>query len=116
MDGAEKRERFDEALAVIRAAWSGEPVTFQGRYQRVDGVSPNVLPLQRPHPPIYVAVLRAEAAYHVGRQGNRLMAMPYASVDRMEEIGDLVRDFERGWGEAGAGDAQGAVLVASTPT
>ena len=41
---------------------------FSGKYQQVDELAINVVPLQKPAPPVYVAVLRREAAYHVGRK------------------------------------------------
>jgi alkanesulfonate monooxygenase SsuD/methylene tetrahydromethanopterin reductase-like flavin-dependent oxidoreductase (luciferase family) len=111
IDGAEKRERFDDSLAILRQAWSGEPVTFDGKFHQVHDVPLNVHPLQQSEPPIYVAVLRSEAAYHVGRQGNRLMSVPYASVDTMEEIGPLIADYQRGY-DSGAPQIDDPVLVA----
>src|SRR5215218_2474931 len=62
VDPAEKRDRFDEALEVLQRALSGERVTFAGRYVRVENIAINVLPIQQPAPPIYVAILRREAA------------------------------------------------------
>ena len=108
----EKRGRFDEALEILKRAWSGAPVTFHGRFHDIDQVALNLTPLQDPFPPIYVAVLRAEAAYFVGRQGNRLMTVPYASVDRMADIGALVSDFARGYAESGAPPVADPMLVA----
>src|SRR6185369_13311227 len=51
--------------------------------------------------PIYVAVLNRLAAFHVGKQGNRMMSVPYASVDRFDEVGTLAAEFGRGATEAG---------------
>ena len=39
-------------------------------------------------PPVYVAVLAREAAFHVGAQGNRIFTVPYASCRDFEDIGD----------------------------
>ena len=107
LDPAEKRERFDEALAIVKRALAGERITAQGRYGTLDGVQINVLPLQKPTPPIYVAVLRREAVYHVGRQGHSVMCVPYASVDRLAEAGEMIGEFHRGAAEAAlpAGDS-----------
>ena len=44
----EKRDRFDEALEVLRMALTGGRVDFDGRYHKVEGVSLNVAPVQRP--------------------------------------------------------------------
>ena len=103
----EKRDRFDEALEVLRLALSGEPVDFDGRYHKIDGVVLNVAPVQRPVP-IHVAVLRPEAAWHVGKAGNSIFCVPYASVAGMDDVATLFRSFAEGRAEAGldgAGDA-----------
>jgi len=99
IDGAEKRERFDEGLAILRRLLAGERVTIQGRFSQLGGVSLNVLPLQSPVP-IYVAVLNKDALYHVGRQGNEVMCVPYASVDRLEDVAAMVDCYRRGRREA----------------
>lgn len=99
----QKRERFDECLEAVELLLTGERVTFHGKYHRLDDVKINVLPIQKALP-IYVAILRKEAAYHVGRQGKGLMSVPYAALDHFEEIGPLIREFRRGRDEA-AGDA-----------
>ena len=101
IDPAEKRSMFDEALIVMRLAWTGEPVRFEGRHYRISGPRLNVLPVQRPHPPVWVAVLRPEAAYYVGRQGLPLINIPYASFDRLDQVPSMVEQFRRGYAESG---------------
>lgn len=100
IDPIEKRERFDENLAILKRALSGERISFQGRFNTLDAVQINVQPVQRPIP-LYVAILNRVGAYHVGRQGNAIMCVPYASVDRFEEIGPMVAEFRKGRAEAG---------------
>jgi probable F420-dependent oxidoreductase len=54
-DGSgERAARLDEALHLVAALWSGEPVTHQGTHYRVDGVALWPLPVQRPRPPIWI--------------------------------------------------------------
>jgi len=100
IDGAEKRERFDEGLTILRRLLAGERVTMQGRFNRLDEVMLNTLPLQSPVP-IYVAVLNKDALYHVGRQGNDVICVPYASVDRFEDVRAMVESYRSGRREAG---------------
>jgi alkanesulfonate monooxygenase SsuD/methylene tetrahydromethanopterin reductase-like flavin-dependent oxidoreductase (luciferase family) len=104
----DKRARFDENFALVRRLLAGERVTYHGRFAAIDGVQINVLPLQTPVP-IYVAVLRKEAAYAVGRQGEALMAVPYASLDSFDDVGPLMAEFRRGQNESGAKPALGAL-------
>lgn len=105
--GENKRELFDRNLELLKRAWSGEAINIGG-----NDIKLNVLPVQRPHPPIYLAVLRAEAAYYVGRQGNRLMSVPYASCDTMEDIGPMIAAFRRGYAESGHRDDGATTLIA----
>jgi len=105
IDGAEKRDRFDENLSIVKRALAGERLSLDGQFSTLRDVAINVRPVQRPAPPIYVAILRQEAAYHVGRQGNNILSVPYASVDNFEEVAGIVQGFRQGRQEAGfAGD------------
>lgn len=112
IDPAEKRERFDEALEIVTRLLSGERVTFAGCFHRLDGVALNVAPVQKPHPPFYVAILRKEAAYHVGRHGHRIMSIPYASADRFEDVRWMVEEFRRGRADASLAAAPEHALFA----
>lgn len=94
IDPQQKRERFDEALDVLRAAWSGEDVHFYGRHLQVDGTRLQILPLQRPHPPIWVAVLRPEAAEFVARKGLPVMMIPYASGLHLWQVKEVLDRFK----------------------
>ncbi len=100
IDGAEKRERFDEALAILRAALTGQRFSFKGKFTTVDNVQLNVAPLQQPVP-IYTAILKREGAYHVGKNGQNIICVPYASLDHFDEVAGLVADFRKGRAEAG---------------
>lgn len=100
-DPAEKRERFDEGMAVVKRLLSGERVEFRGRFNTLDQVQINVLPAQAAVP-IYVAALAKEAAYHIGRQGNGLLTIPYGTLNHFNEIGPLAASFERGRSEVAA--------------
>jgi alkanesulfonate monooxygenase SsuD/methylene tetrahydromethanopterin reductase-like flavin-dependent oxidoreductase (luciferase family) len=52
IDKRQRRGRVVEGLEVIRRLWSGERITFHGKYFQLDGVSSLPRPLQRPGPPI----------------------------------------------------------------
>jgi alkanesulfonate monooxygenase SsuD/methylene tetrahydromethanopterin reductase-like flavin-dependent oxidoreductase (luciferase family) len=111
IDPRHKREMFDEGLEIVKRAMTGERFSFKGGHYEVNDVALNVTPIQQPVP-IYVAVLRREAAYYVGKQGNRLMTVPYASVDKFDEIEPLVDEYAKGFAESGAAEAERDVVVA----
>lgn len=66
---AENRARFDEALEIIRLAWTRERFSFHGAFHQVEDVAVVPRPVQRPHPPIRVAVHSAESFAHIGDLG-----------------------------------------------
>jgi probable F420-dependent oxidoreductase len=50
----ERGRRMDEMLEAILALWSGDNVTYHGRYYRFDNMTVEPKPTQRPHPPIWI--------------------------------------------------------------
>jgi alkanesulfonate monooxygenase SsuD/methylene tetrahydromethanopterin reductase-like flavin-dependent oxidoreductase (luciferase family) len=92
VDPKEKRERFNAALDVVQRLMAGETV---GKAVL------NVLPHERRVPPIYVAILAREGAFHVGKQGHRIFTVPYASCKDFADIGAMLAEYRRGRHEAG---------------
>jgi alkanesulfonate monooxygenase SsuD/methylene tetrahydromethanopterin reductase-like flavin-dependent oxidoreductase (luciferase family) len=97
----EKRQRFDEGLEILLRAWTGERFSYRGRYHTVSNVQLNVVPVQKPRPPVWVAVLRPEAAAFVGRRGLPVMMIPYASTEQVDELAFTVREFRQALLDAG---------------
>src|SRR5436309_1865163 len=99
VDPKEKRDRFNEALDIVRRLMAGETLAYKGRFSSSDKVVLNVLPHRVP--PVYVAVLAREAAYHVGKQKNRIFTVPYASCKDFRDIGAMLDEYRKGRAEAG---------------
>jgi F420-dependent oxidoreductase-like protein len=51
---AERIERMEEGLAIVRAMWTDGTVLFHGDHHRIEGALCEPRPLQRPHPPITI--------------------------------------------------------------
>jgi probable F420-dependent oxidoreductase len=102
----ERGARTDEALVVARRLWSGEEVTFEGRFCRFEKGRLQPPPAQSGGPPIWVAG-RAEAAVRrAGRLGD--VWYPYLySPERLARSVLLLREAE-----AEAGRAPGSVETA----
>ncbi|MGH7033847.1 MAG: LLM class flavin-dependent oxidoreductase [Stellaceae bacterium] len=100
-DPAEKRERFDEGMALVKRLIAGERVTYRGKFNTLDDVALNIRAAQ-PRVPIYVAALAREAAYYIGRQGNGLFTIPYGTIESISELGPLVAAFAKGRTESDA--------------
>lgn len=91
-----KREIFDEALEILLLAFKGEKFSYSGKYFNFNNVNINVKPIQKPHPPIWIAALRAEAAYHIAKKGHSLIMIPYATVDRLSDLREIIDAFREG--------------------
>jgi len=51
----QRASRSNEALEVIKKLWTEKDVTFDGRFTKFSGVTISPHPIQKPHPPIWVA-------------------------------------------------------------
>ena len=111
VDPAEKRDRFDDTLAAVKQLLSGQRTSYAGKFHNFTDVKLNVEPIQKPIP-IFVAVLRKEVAYYIGKQGNNLLCVPYASVEKFEDIADIVSEFRRGRAESGKPADENSLVVA----
>lgn len=100
-DPKEKRDRFNENLDIVKRLMAGETVSYKGQFSASEKVVLNVLPHEGRVPPIYVAVLAREAAYHVGKQKNRIFTVPYASCKDFHDIGTMLAEYRKGRAEAG---------------
>jgi F420-dependent oxidoreductase-like protein len=63
--------QLEEALQVIRALWTNDFATFEGKFYKVRNAPCEPKPIQKPHPPIWVAgslkrILRIAAKYADG--------------------------------------------------
>jgi alkanesulfonate monooxygenase SsuD/methylene tetrahydromethanopterin reductase-like flavin-dependent oxidoreductase (luciferase family) len=81
---AERGARTDEALALFRAHWSGEPVEFHGRFRTVTGVQGNPLPARAGGPPVWIGG-RADAA--LARAARHDGWLAYAATPRRVAAG-----------------------------
>jgi alkanesulfonate monooxygenase SsuD/methylene tetrahydromethanopterin reductase-like flavin-dependent oxidoreductase (luciferase family) len=57
--------RFQEALDIILGLWTTEDFTYHGKYYQVDRLTIAPKPLQKPHPPVHLAVSRTAASIDV---------------------------------------------------
>ena len=104
-DPKEKRDRFNENLAIVKRLMAGESFAYHGKFSKSEKVVLNVRPHEGKLPPIYVAVLAREAAFHVGKQGNQLFTVPYASCKDFADIGIMFAEYRKGRAEAGLATA-----------
>ena len=78
-------------LDVIRRLWAGEAVTFDSPYCRLVGARSALRPVQRPHPPIWVAANNDRAVERAAEIGDAWIINPHATLQTIERQMGLYR-------------------------
>jgi len=103
----ESRERFDEGMLLVRKAMAEEQFTFQGKFHQVpDPITVLPRPVQRPHPPIYVAAFSRPTVEMAARNGFNVIFAPFAASMMFGGLGEAASEFKRIAREAGHPDSQ----------
>jgi alkanesulfonate monooxygenase SsuD/methylene tetrahydromethanopterin reductase-like flavin-dependent oxidoreductase (luciferase family) len=82
----DNRDLLVESLEVVKMAWRDGKVFYRGKHHRIDGVSLNVRPVQKPAPPFFIAALSDESYKLAGELGYPILGIPYASCKNMTDL------------------------------
>ena len=77
----EKRARFERNLDMMMSAWRGEAVPAG---EGGEAVVLDPLPVQKPHPPVWVAAFGPKALAQAGRLGLPYLASPMETLDNLK--------------------------------
>ncbi|HEV2336200.1 MAG TPA: LLM class flavin-dependent oxidoreductase [Stellaceae bacterium] len=78
----EASARFDEAIAVIRQAWTNKGrFSFDGKWWHYDNIVVEPAPIQQPHPPLWLGAGSAESIRRAAREGYNLLLDQIAPID-----------------------------------
>lgn len=76
MDDA--RARLEEGIEIVKACWTRETVEYHGRFRSFGPISIYPKPVQRPHPPIWVACFLSKESFEwTAQQGYNLLYVAY---------------------------------------
>lgn len=89
---AERIPRFEETLTLIRRLWTEDDVTFHGRHFDLDHATCTIRPVQRPHPPIWVAANNDSAIRRAGRLRCAWLVNPHATTETLIRQTALYRE------------------------
>jgi natural product biosynthesis luciferase-like monooxygenase protein len=98
VDQTRSREIFDESIEIIRRAWTEERLDFEGKHYQFRDLEIRPKPLQKPHPPIWLAALSEETFEKAGRLGFNLLLSPVfggslqIAKDRVARYRDALAD------------------------
>ena len=76
--------RLLEALELMKLLWTEDEVEFEGSFYRVPRIRPTCRPIQKPHPPLWVAANHDAAIRRAARLGYPWFINPHATVSLVE--------------------------------
>jgi alkanesulfonate monooxygenase SsuD/methylene tetrahydromethanopterin reductase-like flavin-dependent oxidoreductase (luciferase family) len=94
IDRRERIRRFAENLRLVEALWTGDEVTADLPWCRLDGASLTIRPVQRPRPPLWMAADNDAAVERAARSADTWIINPHATtstIARQLELFDLAR-------------------------
>ncbi len=83
---------FREHLQVVLDAWTHERTSFSGKYVSFDEVEVLPKPVQKPHPPVWLAASSPEAITWAGEQGHSIMLDPHSTTQQIASKRELYRE------------------------
>lgn len=89
----QRGSRSNEALEVITKLWTEKNVSFEGRYSKFSGVTLDPQPVQKPHPPIWVAGRKESAMKRAALYADGWIPYMYTpemlheSIEKIQQFG-----------------------------
>jgi probable F420-dependent oxidoreductase len=94
----ERGKRADESIKALKKIWTTDPVEFQGKYYRIAKSFIGPKPVQKPHPPIYMAAFTPSALKRVAAEADGWfpVGIPLSGVGAMfDEIKSTAKNAGR---------------------
>jgi probable F420-dependent oxidoreductase len=111
VDFDQRAALFTEALEVIRAIWTGDDISYEGRHFTAKGITAHPRPVSQPHPPIWIGGNTAAARERVTKYGDGWCPFPApaalaqtartAALDSMDALSVGIDDLRRRCDAAG---------------
>lgn len=76
VEQSEARARTEEAVEILKLAWTREQFDYHGKYWNVDGASVLPRPAQDPHPRLYQAASSVDTFRLAGAAGSQILTSP----------------------------------------
>ena len=73
-------------IKALKKIWTTDPVEFQEKYYRIPKSFIGPKPVQKPHPPIYMAAYAPSALKRVATEGQRLVSRRHSAERRRTDV------------------------------
>ncbi|MEV0401594.1 LLM class flavin-dependent oxidoreductase [Actinoallomurus sp. NPDC050550] len=84
--------RFTEGVRLMKACWTDQKITFDGRFWQVDGAAMEPKPVQKPHPPLWFGGSHPNALRRAVRYGDGFFGAGSQTTERFAEQVRVVRE------------------------
>jgi probable F420-dependent oxidoreductase len=89
---ADRGARMEEALTLLRLLWTEESVAFEGRFHQFSELTVYPRPVQKPHPPLWVAGVADAAVDRAARLGDAWLCGPVQSLAKAKACLKVYRE------------------------
>ena len=100
----ERVKRFEDYLTLVQRLWTEESVSYQRFGIHLHNVHMNIRPVQKPHPPIWMAANSDAAVRRAARSSDAWLINPHATIDTIRRQIGLYRTELDATGKSGARD------------
>jgi alkanesulfonate monooxygenase SsuD/methylene tetrahydromethanopterin reductase-like flavin-dependent oxidoreductase (luciferase family) len=84
--------KLEESLTLMKQLWSGDEVTFKGRYTRLTSGRMGFTPYQRPHPPLEMGAQSVGATRRAARLTDGVLFGPQLAWDSVAKLAIVFRE------------------------
>jgi alkanesulfonate monooxygenase SsuD/methylene tetrahydromethanopterin reductase-like flavin-dependent oxidoreductase (luciferase family) len=99
---ADARQRVEEGIALMRQCWSGAPFDFTGTFNAAERLHVRPRPVQRPHPPLFVACNSEDSVLSAARLGLPTLSSFFVPLPELKRRRHLYRETARAAGRSEA--------------
>ena len=92
-DRDDSRARVEEGIELIQRCWSGTPFDFTGRFHTAERLHVRPRPVQRPHPPVYIAANSEDSVVSAARLGLPALSSFFVPGPALQRKSDTVIDL-----------------------
>src|SRR6202049_421496 len=96
---AESRERFAEALDIMRQAWTEPAFSYEGKYYSFNQVSVTPKPYQQPYPELRMAAASPETFPQIGRLGFPIFVA--VRQGPFSQLAEHIKAYRQSYAESG---------------
>ncbi|MBV9825963.1 MAG: LLM class flavin-dependent oxidoreductase [Alphaproteobacteria bacterium] len=96
---AESRERFAEALEILKGVWTQPSFSYEGKYTSFKNVTITPRPVQKPYPEMRMAAATAETFPQIGKLG--LPIFVAVRQGPFSQLANSIKAYRKAYEEAG---------------